>query len=194
MDIVTSLADADHLTELRSHRPVAVEQTQLAYDLLLNPVDESVMDRRERWAVAAFVAILHSDEAAARHYGAGLSQIAPELSVPVQTLAKAGAATGPYGSYPAGPLSVEDLPGDDLIINAATTGALGERLAAALRHAHRLVLHPRDADPGWIVDLQVKGWNRPGIVTLSQLISFLAYQLRLVAGLRAIKEAAHDRP
>lgn len=189
MDTVTSLADAPDLDELRAHRPVALEQTQRAYDLLLEPTDESSMSRTERWAVAAFVAILHADAVASEHYLAGLQAVDADLAGVVETLAEEGVATGPYGSFPAGPLTVEDVPGGDLVVDLAQVDGMGDRLAAALRHAHRLVLHPRDADPGWLVDLQVKGWDRPGIVTLSQLVSFLAYQLRLVAGLRAIKEA-----
>lgn len=187
--MVTSLADAAGLTELRAHRPVAVAQTQLAYELLLEPADEGAMTRRERWAVAAFVAILHADAAATEHYLAGLRTIDPVGAQAVKSLAELGVGTGPYGSYTAGPLSAEDAPGDDLVVEAATAAVVGARLAAGLRHAHRLVLHPRDADPGWLVDLQVQGWDRPGIVTLSQLVSFLAYQLRLVAGLRALQEA-----
>lgn len=189
MDTVTGLAGSEDLEELRSHRPVAVEQTQLAYELLFEPSDQSRMSRLERWAVAAFVAILHGDEQAAEHYLGDLRASAPQVALVVEVLAEDGVATGPYGSYPPGPLSGEDVPGGDLAISAKAAAAVGERLAVALRHAHRLVLHPRDADPSWVEDLQAGGWDRAGIVTLSQLISYLAYQLRLVVGLRALKEA-----
>ena len=190
MDVVSILSGAgDDIAGLRDHRRVAVEQTQLAYDLLLESGDGSSMSRLERWTVAAFVALLHGDARAADHYLGGVREVSADVALVVVRLAGEGAAAGPYGSYPAGPLSVEDVAGPDLAIDSDAAAALGDRLSAALRHAHRLVLHPRDAAPAWLEDLAIAGWDRPGIVTLSQLVSFLAYQLRLVAGLRALQEA-----
>jgi uncharacterized protein YciW len=61
------------------------------------------------------------------------------------------------------------------------------RLAAALQHAHLLTLHPRDARPAELQPLLSAGWSATGaIVTLSQLVSFLAFQIRTVAGLKAL--------
>jgi CMD domain protein len=190
MDIVTTLAGVpDEVTALRGHRQVAVDQTQLAYELLLEPDDETSMSRSERWAVAAFVAILHADDAASEHYLDGLRTIDADLAATIETVAEDGVATGPYGSYPAGPLTVEDVPGGELVLDPLVAERLGTRLATALGHAHRLVLHPRDARPEWLAALSDAGWDRRGIVVLSQLVSYLAYQLRLVAGLRAVQEA-----
>jgi CMD domain protein len=69
---------------------------------------------------------------------------------------------------------------------ASAPGLLGARLTAALEHAHRLVFHPRDAAPAWLQALLDAGWTTTEIVTLSQIISFLAFQIRLVHGLRAV--------
>ena len=68
---------------------------------------------------------------------------------------------------------------------------LGERLAAALDHAHMLVFHPRDADPAALQRLLDAGLSTTAIVTLSQLVAFLSFQIRVVAGL-AVLDAAGD--
>ncbi len=77
---------------------------------------------------------------------------------------------------------------------STTTGApsLGDRLGAALEHAHLLVFRPRESSPAALVALADAGWSTDGIVTLSQLVSFLAFQLRVAAGLRLLtnEEAA----
>ncbi len=36
------------------------------------------------------------------------------------------------------------------------------------------------------------GWTAPGIVTLSQLVSFLTFQIRVIAGLRTVQRARID--
>ena len=117
MDVVSILSGAgDDIAGLRDHRRVAVEQTQLAYDLLLESGDGSSMSRLERWAVASFVALLHADARAADHYLGGVREVSADVALVVVRLADEGAAAGPYGSSPAGPLSVEDVAGPDLAI------------------------------------------------------------------------------
>jgi uncharacterized protein YciW len=49
-----------------------------------------------------------------------------------------------------------------------------------------LVLHPRDAAPPSLQILLDAGWSTTDIVTLSQLVSFLSFQIRVVAGLKAM--------
>ncbi len=53
-----------------------------------------------------------------------------------------GRTSGPYGSYPAGPLSVENTAGLIYRVSAAGKTALGARLAAAFEQAHLLVFRP----------------------------------------------------
>ncbi|MFW8745418.1 CMD domain protein, partial [Mesorhizobium japonicum] len=55
-------------------------------------------------------------------------------------------------------------------------------------HAHLLTYHPRDAHDAALRALLDAGWSTTGIVTLSQLVSFLHFQLRVVAGLTVLKE------
>jgi CMD domain protein len=104
----------------------------------------------------------------------------------VQAAVAAARTRGPYGRYPAGPLSREDTAGPRYRVDAATRGPLGPRLAAAFEHAHVLVFHPRDAAPGMLQALLDAGWSTTDIVTLSQVVAFLSFQIRVVAGLRVL--------
>ncbi|MFI6325687.1 CMD domain-containing protein [Nonomuraea sp. NPDC050556] len=61
-----------------------------------------------------------------------------------------------------------------------------ERLAAGLAHAELLVLRPSEASPQALKALDDAGWSTTEIVTLSQLVAFLTFQIRLVAGLRSL--------
>ena len=63
-------------------------------------------------------------------------------------------------------------------------------LAAAFDHMHLLVFHPRDAAPAALQALLDAGWSTTDIVTLSQIAAFLSFQIRVVAGLRALAGAA----
>jgi uncharacterized protein YciW len=56
---------------------------------------------------------------------------------------------------------------------------------AALRHADLLTTRPSAARKSDLDALKAAGFTPAGIVSLSQTIAFVAYQLRLVAGLRA---------
>ena len=100
-----------------------------------------------------------------------------------------GRTQGPYGSYPAGPLSRENSAG--LIYRVSDDGrrSLGARLAAALEHVHLLVFRPRDADPAALQALLDAGWSTNDIVTLSQFVAFLSFQIRAVGGLRTLAAA-----
>jgi uncharacterized protein YciW len=71
-------------------------------------------------------------------------------------------------------------------VSEADHEVLGERLSAALEHAHLLVFRPRDASPAALQALLDAGWSTSGIVTLSQLVAFLSFQIRVVVGLRAL--------
>ena len=134
----------------------------------------------ERAAVAYFVAGLHQES-----LGFYRDRLADDaMAAILDAEIKQAAGSGPYGSFPAGPLSAEDEPGPTY--TAADRNALGPRLAAALEHVHMLVFHPRDAAPAHMRVLEAAGWSATGIVTLSQLVSFLAFQLRVAAGLRAL--------
>ena len=52
-----------------------------------------------------------------------------------------------------------------------------------------LVFHPRDAAPATLEALLDAGWSTTEIVTLSQIIAFLSFQIRVAAGLRVLATA-----
>lgn len=103
-----------------------------------------------------------------------------------------------HGPGPAAALYLENLRDEDPAL-AALIGAgepAGERhLDAGLAHAELLVLRPSEASPEHLRALEAAGWDADGIVTLSQLISFLTFQLRVAHGLRVLAEnpAGSDR-
>ncbi|MDQ3654469.1 MAG: CMD domain protein [Chloroflexota bacterium] len=67
------------------------------------------------------------------------------------------------------------------------TPATGETLfGAALRHADLLTTRPADARQDDLRALKDAEFSPAGIVSLSQTIAFVSYQLRLIAGLRAL--------
>jgi CMD domain protein len=121
-------------------------------------------------------------------YGSGLAAAGASAALQAATGAAVAAARveGPYGHYPKGPLSAEDKAGPVHRIAQPTRDALGPRLTAAFEHTHMLVFHPRDSAPPYLQALLDAGWSTTGIVVVSQLVAFLSYQIRVVAGLRVL--------
>jgi CMD domain protein len=142
--------------------------------------------------VAAFVAGLHGRPETKDYYSQKLvdAGASPELRVAVASEAVNGHTSGPYGHYPRGPLTLEDKEGMRYGIGMSERHTLGPRLSAAFEHVHMLVLHPRDAAPPALQALLDAGWSTTDIVTLSQLVSFLSFQIRVVAGLKAMSARA----
>ncbi|MCX8999680.1 CMD domain protein [Rhizobiaceae bacterium BDR2-2] len=176
---------------LRARRPVTKEGAQASWLALFAPADSSQFPLAERFAVAAFVAALHGQPEIAAFYAGRLAgeDNGAALAEAVKAAAIAGAGRGPYGRYPAGPLSAEDEDGPVFTVGEAERAVLGTRLAAALEHAHLLVFHLRDAKPQALGRLIGAGWSTTGIVSLSQLVAFLAFQIRIVAGLKVLNAA-----
>ena len=66
------------------------------------------------------------------------------------------------------------------------------RLAAVLEFTRKLIENPVEGDEAALKTLPAAGVSTPAVVTLSQLIAFLSYQTRLVAGLVAMKDLAAE--
>jgi len=62
----------------------------------------------------------------------------------------------------------------------------GERVQAILAFAEVLTEHPVEGDRIALLKLPAAGLSTPEIITLAQLIAFVAYQVRVVAGLQAM--------
>ena len=190
IDGIVGIAPGSRLDRIRAERPQARENAQASYDALFASPDSGGMSRAERFAVATFVAGLHEHRRLHDHYVLRLRQDGSAALVRAVAGAIAtGRTRGPYGAYPPGPLSAEDEPGLAFVMPAESRDIVEARLAAALEHAHRLVFHPRDASPAALQALLDAGWTTTGVVTLSQLVAFLSFQIRVVAGLGVLAEA-----
>jgi CMD domain protein len=189
IDQLAAISPGSHLDAIRARRQVAREHAQKSYLALFEPADFAGVPARERLAVAAFIAGLHAEPSTCDFYSAKLAAADSLLAAAVEAEIARGRTQGPYGAYPAGPLSSEDRTG--LIYRVSDDGrrSLGARLAAAFEHVHLLVFRPRDAKPAALQALLDAGWATNDIVTLSQLVAFLAFQIRAVGGLRALAAA-----
>jgi CMD domain protein len=191
IDLLVGAEKGSRLDAIRAQRPQARENAQKSYLALFAPESPGDMSGEERYALAVFVAGLHRDAATLAFYRAGLVKQNGRrgLAEAVDAEIARGAAEGPFGHYPAGPLSAEDRAGPVLRVAEAERKVFGARLAAALEHAHLLVFRPRDASPAALQGLLNAGWSTTGIVTLSQLVAFLSFQIRVIVGLRALAAA-----
>jgi CMD domain protein len=189
IDTLAGIAPGSLLDAIRNGRLQARTHAQASYDSLFKPLTEADASKPERVAIACFVAGLHGRAEMEAFYGTALAEAgAPAAWKGAIAAAVASAkGQGPYGRYPKGPLSTEDKAGPACKIGAAERSALGARLAAAFEHTHMLVFHPRDAAPPSLQALIDAGWSTTGIVVISQLVAFLSYQIRVVAGLRVLK-------
>ncbi|MFN0148967.1 MAG: alkylhydroperoxidase domain protein [Dehalococcoidia bacterium] len=76
------------------------------------------------------------------------------------------------------------------VVAAARSGeyaALPRRLAATLRHVDLLVLNPAAATPADLARLTAAGLSTPEIVTVSQVIAFTSYHVRVYVGLALLR-------
>jgi CMD domain protein len=191
IDVIDQLVDirqGDPLFALREQRPDAKRNAQASFDALLESDELEQVSRLERLAVAFWTVALTRSPAIA-FYADLLRSESPEALAALEAALPEAVTSGPYGDYPEGPLSVEDVDGLHWAPGPELTAAVGGRLAAALAHTHLLTYRPRDASPKALQVLLDAGWSSTGVVTLSQLVSFLAFQLRVVAGLTVLKGA-----
>jgi len=188
IDTLVGINPGSALDAIRQRRPQAREQAQASYRALFAPEIPRGVTATERFAVAALVTGLHGEAETASFYAAGLAATgaSTELRRAIDAAIAAAEGQGPYGAYPAGPLSREDTAGPTHHVAAETRRLLGSRIAAAFDHMHLLVFHPRDAAPAALQALLDAGWSTTDIVTLSQIAAFLSFQIRVVAGLRAL--------
>jgi CMD domain protein len=140
----------------REQRPDLTRFSQASYESLLEPETDDGLPRKEREMVALRVALLTPDERLAKWHE-------DRLAVGSETAATVAAVT--------------DFP--------AVSPDLTPREVAILRHTDLLTRRPTEAEPSDIEALRVVGLSTLEIVTLSQLIAFVAFQVRVLATLRA---------
>lgn len=163
LDIINHLAGIEPdspLGRLRAQRPEIMRFAQGSYETLLEPEDPAGVSRYERELIALRVATLTATPALADWHR--------------ERLGRLGA-------------------GEDVIADVERFpdgAALSERDAALIRHTDRVALQPASSLPEHIAALKAVGLDPRDIVTISQLISFLSYQARALAGLRLLAEEA----
>jgi CMD domain protein len=186
IDALVGIEPGSTLDAVRARRPETRTHAQASYRALFTPEIRGGVSAQDRFALGAFVTGLHGDAAIAAFYAEGLA--ARGASAPMREAVDAAIAearaSGPYGSFPPGPLSRENAAGPVYRVSEHAGRVLGPRLVAAFEHVHLLVLHPRDADPAALQALLDAGWSTTDIVTLSQITAFLSFQIRVVVGLR----------
>lgn len=188
IDHLVGIAAGSRLDKLRAARLQARTHAQASFEALFRPAEPGEVSLEERCALALFVAGLHRAGQEAEFYRGELEAVParPGLVQAVRSETQLGEAEGPTGHYPAGPLQRESTATRGYEVALDNRAALGTRLAAAFEHAHMLVFRPREAAPAALQVLLDAGWTTTGIVTLSQIVAFLAFQLRVVAGLRVL--------
>jgi len=191
IDALVGIKPGSVLDTIRNRRPKAREQAQASYTALFAPENPGGIASTERFAVAAFIAGVHADTHIAAFYADRLAAAGASAALrhAIDAAIAAAKGQGPYGCYPAGPLSREDAAGPTHRVAPAIREVLGPRLAAVFDHMHLLVFHPRDAAPAALQELLDAGWFTTDIVTLSQIAAFLSFQIRVVAGLRVLSAA-----
>lgn len=191
IDLLTGIRAGSEVDRIRNERPETRANAQNSYLALFEPAAPGDVTQTERLAVAAFVAGLHRADAVAEFYASGLADIAGGASLvgAIKAEVEKGRTQGPYGCFPSGPLSAEDKPGAAFDISEFNAVTLGKKLTAGLQHSHLLVYRPREASPEALQTLLDADWSTTAIVTLSQIVAFLAFQIRVVTGLNALATA-----
>ncbi|MBK5565828.1 CMD domain protein [Ensifer sp. SSB1] len=192
IDLLAGITPGSNLDRVRAQRPETREQAQQTYLALFQPKTVDDASLVERQAVAGFVAGLHRQADIYEFYVNPLEEGAAGrwLVEILKAEIGAGQAVGPYGSFPEGPLSAESQAGPNYRVSDTHREVLGEKLSAAFEHAHLLVFRPREASPQALQALLNAGWTTDGVVTLSQLVSFVAFQIRVIAGLSLLSAAS----
>ncbi len=157
---LAGLAPDAPVARLRAGRPEVVRHAQGSYLALLEPDDPAGVSRREREMVGLRVAVLTPDAALAAWHRERLRAV---------------------GADDATVAAIERFPGGD---------ALSARERAVLEHTDRLTREPGAATPAHIAALKEAGLTAPDIVTISQLIAYLSFAVRALAGLRLLAEDA----
>ena len=163
-DVFATLAGVEPgspAARLRELRPDLTRFSQASYESLLEPDDDHSLSRKERELVALRIAVLTPDHALTSWHAGRLT-----------------AVTGTAATVSA----VSEFP--------AVSPELTPREIAILHHADLLTLRPAAAEQSDVDALRAAGLSTLEIVTLAQLIAFVAFEVRVLATLRAFGATA----
>jgi CMD domain protein len=186
IDQLLETSEGDPLFVLRTQRPDAKRNAQASFDALFSSDELEHVSQQERLAIAYWTVALAQSQAASFYRDLLAAEDRATLDL-LEAALPGALTTGPYGDYPAGPLTPENVAGPQWQPDPRLVESVGPRLGAALAHTHLLVYRPRDSSADALQALLDAGWSTTGIVTLSQLVAFLSFQLRVVAGLTVLK-------
>lgn len=158
VNAILGVDDTSSLAQLRNRKPALVEELGDYYRTLFEPGESSAaaLPALDRYLVAVRVASHTGSSDVAAWY----ARLAQDLGAFEETLTR--------------------------IRDVGSRWDDPSPLGAAIRHADLLTLRPVDASKADLDSLKSAGYTPAGIVSLSQTIAFVAYQIRLIAGLRAI--------
>lgn len=157
------LEQGGQVQQLRSARTKVLDATEGSYQALFDPDLPGSLSLEERLLVAFYASALTPQAQLAAHYRERLH----------------GALLEP-GVLPA-------LAADDLSrLNAP-------RLLALLSFTRSLIRNPVEGDRLALERLLQAGLEPIDVVTLGQLVAFLAYQVRLASGLAALQALEHGQ-
>lgn len=158
IDAILGVAPGSTIAALRAEKPVLAQQDQAYYEAIFDPTPASreAFSLRDRALVAVRVAS-HTRSTAVIDWYTALA-------------ASEGASDNEIER-------VQDL---------TNTWSADSVLGAAIRHADLLTTSPSAATADDLQQLKTAGFTPAGILALSQTIAFVSYQLRLIAGLRAL--------
>jgi len=159
-DVISSLAgiaEGSALAALRAERPESRDHAQGSYLALFSPKESTGLSGMERYAVALRVASRHASREGVAHYKAGLVK---------------------NGASPEIVVAAGNVLGGDT--------SLSTRLAALLAHTDLLSTHPVDTTTASHQALSDAGLSTAEILTLSQIVAFLSFQLRVIAALQVM--------
>lgn len=150
------------LADALAERAEILRMSQAAHDAVLAPRAPGGLDHAERAALACRMARANADAALTEHYRGLLSRAGETPSL----IAVAEGA------------------------EAAEAAGTDARRRAIIRHVDLVTLTPKDATKADIAALVAAGVSEPDIVRLAELIAFVNYQARVVAGLRLLEAIA----
>jgi uncharacterized peroxidase-related enzyme len=159
VDALVPLADGSAIFAVRHERAKVVAATQGSYDSIFDTA-LSGPSLTERLLAAFCISRWAGSVPLQSHYGDRLKALA--ALTPVQQAAFDGQDLDPLSDDP--------------------------RLQAILVFTRTLTEQPVDGDKAALLRLPQAGLQTPEVIALAQLIAFVAYQLRVVAGLQALVE------
>ena len=161
VNAILGVQPGDKIAELRDQKPVLAEELQTYYRAIFEPdaTSSTAFPLIDRLLAAVRVAS-HTRSLAVANWYAQLAVAAGASSSEIER--------------------ARDI---------ARAWVDSSKLGAAIRHADLLTTNPSNARQSDLQALKNAGFTPAGILSLSQVVAFVSYQLRLIAGLRAFGDA-----